>query len=202
VVSNDFGSGASQSTSLKVEAAPMATTHTVQGASNLQMLWVSPGTFTMGSPTNEAGRQADREDEHNMTLTKGFYLGKYEVTQAQYEAVMTGNSNGLSSTPSEYSGNPNRPVEQVSWEDAQVFLARLNAAEQTAGRLPAGWAYVLPTESEWEYACRSGTTTVFAFGDSLSSTQTNFSGYSPYCGVATGPTLSQPSDIGSYSTNP
>jgi hypothetical protein len=135
----------------------MASTHTVQGASNLQMLWVEPGTFTMGSPTSEAGHGSN-ETEHNVTLTKGFYLGKYEVTQAQYEAVMTGNSNSLSATPSEWPNNPNRPVEKVSWDDAQIFLTRLNAAEQTAGRLPAGWSYVLPTESEWEYACRTGTT--------------------------------------------
>ena len=88
VVSNDFGSVASQSTSLQVEAVP----HTVQAASNLQMIWVEPGAFTMGSPTTEAGRGASKEQEHNVTLTKGFYLGKYEVTQAQYEAVMTGNT--------------------------------------------------------------------------------------------------------------
>ena len=65
----------------------------------LDMLWVEPGTFTMGSPTTEAGRQNDREDEHNVTLTKGFYLGKYEVTQAQYEAVMTGVVGDLNATP-------------------------------------------------------------------------------------------------------
>jgi formylglycine-generating enzyme required for sulfatase activity len=71
----------------------------------MDMLWVPAGTFTMGSPTTEAGRQADREDEHNVSLTKGFYLGKYEVTQAQYEAVMT------VTNPSEFNatGNGNRP---------------------------------------------------------------------------------------------
>jgi formylglycine-generating enzyme required for sulfatase activity len=63
------------------------------------MIWVEPGSFTMGSPTTEAGRQTN-ETQHEVTLTKGFYLGKYEVTQAQYEAVMTGNSDGLSATPS------------------------------------------------------------------------------------------------------
>ena len=134
----------------------------------MDMIWCPPGTFTMGSPTTEAGRQADREDEHNVSLTKGFYLGKYEVTQAQYEAVMTGNtetnSTGhvISATPSNWHGNPNRPVEKVSWEDAQVFLTRLN--EQQAGNLPAGWSYVLPTESQWEYACRAGTTTAYSWG--------------------------------------
>ena len=106
----------------------------------MDMIWCPPGTFTMGSPTTEAGRQADREDEHNVSLTQGFYLGKYEVTQAQYEAVMTGNtetnSTGhvISATPSNWHGNPNRPVEKVSWEDAQVFLTRLN--EQQADNLP------------------------------------------------------------------
>jgi formylglycine-generating enzyme required for sulfatase activity len=180
----------------------MATTHTVQGASNLQMLWVEPGTFTMGSPTSEVGRLADREDEHNVTFTKGFYLGKYEVTQAQYEAVMTGNTNSLSATPSNWPNNPNRPVEKVSWNDVQVFLTRLNAAEQAAGRLPAGWSYALPTESEWEYACRAGTTTVFAFGNSLSSTQANFDGTQPYGGGVAGTKYGSTKDVGSYAANP
>ena len=99
----------------------------------LQMLWVEPGTFTMGSPTTETGRQP-MQTEHNVTLTKGFYLGKYEVTQAQYEAVMTGNTDSLSATPSEWPNNPNRPVEKVSWADAQIFLTRLNA--QQSGKHP------------------------------------------------------------------
>ena len=101
--------------------------------------------------------------EHNVTLTKGFYLGKYEVTQAQYEAVMTGNTDGLSATPSNWPNNADRPVEQVSWDDIQKFLTRLNAQE--AGNIPAGWAYVLPTEAQWEYACRAGTTTAYSWGD-------------------------------------
>ena len=71
----------------------------------MEMLWVEPGTFTMGSPTTEAGRQSDREDEHNVTLTQGFYLGKYEVTQAQYEAVMTGVTGDRNATPSNWHGN-------------------------------------------------------------------------------------------------
>jgi formylglycine-generating enzyme required for sulfatase activity len=170
----------------------MATTHTVQGASNLQMVWVEPGTFTMGSPTSEAGREADREDEHNVTLTNGFYLGKYEVTQAQYEAVMTGNSNGLSATPSEWPNNPNRPVEKVSWDDVQIFLTRLNAAEQTAGRLPSGWSYVLPTESEWEYACRAGTTTAYSWGNSIATSNANYDQSG----------ISQTRDVGQYAANP
>ena len=91
-----------------------ASTHNadLNASVQLQMLWVEPGTFTMGSPTTEAGRQPNR-NEHNVTLTQGFYLGKYEVTQAQYQAVMTGNTDSLSATPSEWPNNPNRPVEKV-----------------------------------------------------------------------------------------
>ena len=135
-----------------------ASTHTadLNATVQLQMLWVEPGTFTMGSPATEAGRGTN-ETEHNVTLTKGFYLGKYEVTQAPYEAVMTGNTDSLSATPSQWPNNPNRPVEKVSWDDAQIFLTRLNA--QQSANIPTGWAYVLPTESQWEYACRAGTTT-------------------------------------------
>ena len=118
---------------------------------DLEMIWVEPGTFTMGQ--NDI---SDASPEHNVTLTNGFYLGKYEVTQAQYEAVMSGNTDSLSATPSNFSGTPNRPVEQVSWDDIQKFLIRLNAQE--AGNIPEGWVYVLPTEAQWEYACRAGTT--------------------------------------------
>jgi alpha-tubulin suppressor-like RCC1 family protein len=90
--------------------------HIVPSANNMEMLWVDPGTFTMGSPVTEVGRTT-WETEHNVTLTRGFFLGKYEVTQAEYQAVMTGNTNGLSATPSQYNGNPDRPVEKVSWND-------------------------------------------------------------------------------------
>jgi len=168
----------------------MATTHTVQGASNLEMIWVEPGTFTMGSPSSETGRSSN-ETEHTVTLTKGFYLGKYEVTQAQYEAVMTGNTNSLSATPSQYSGN-DRPVEKVSWDDVQIFLTRLNAVEQSAGRLPTGWSYVLPTESEWEYACRAGTTTAYSWGNSIAASNANYSSSG----------IGQTRDVGQYAANP
>ena len=166
-------------------------THSVALNSSIQldMLWVEPGTFTMGSPTSEAGRGTN-ETQHNVTLTKGFYLGKYEVTQAQYEAVMTGNSDGLSATPSHWPNNPNRPVERVSWDDAQIFLTRLNAQQST--NIPAGWAYVLPTESQWEYACRAGTTTAYSWGDDINGTHANYS--------ANG--ILQIRDVGQFSANP
>jgi formylglycine-generating enzyme required for sulfatase activity len=156
----------------------------------MDMIWCPPGTFTMGSPTSEAGREASKEQEHNVSLTQGFYLGKYEVTQAQYEAVMTGVTGDQNATPSSWHGNPDRPVEKVSWDDVQVFLTRLN--EQQAGNLPAGWSYVLPTESQWEYACRAGTTTAYSWGDSIAGTNANYSssGYS------------QTRDVGQYAANP
>jgi formylglycine-generating enzyme required for sulfatase activity len=174
----------------------MAATYVVEGASNLQMLWVEPGTFTMGSPTSEAGRETN-EAQHNVTLTNGFYLGKYEVTQAQYEAVMTGNTNTLEAlnnpaTPSQFANNPNRPVERVHWNNIQVFLTRLNAAEQAAGRLPAGWQYVLPTESEWEYACRAGATTAYSWGNSIGTSNANYSSSG----------IGQTRDVGQYAANP
>ena len=112
------------------------------------------------------------------------------MTQAQYEAVMTGVTGDRNATPSHFHGYPNRPVEMVSWDDAQVFLTRLN--EQQAGNLPAGWSYVLPTESQWEYACRAGTTTKFSWGDSIAGTNANYSS-SGYWHTR---------DVGLYAANP
>ncbi|NBQ26072.1 MAG: formylglycine-generating enzyme family protein, partial [Verrucomicrobia bacterium] len=146
------------------------------------MIWVEPGTFTMG-------QDGVAPPVHEVTLTKGFYLGKYEVTQAQYEAVMTGNSDGLNPTPSEWPNNPNRPVEKISWDDIQVFLTRLNAQE--AGNIPAGWAYFLPTEAQWEYACRAGTTTAYSWGDSITTSDANYNN-----------SVGQTTDVGQYTANP
>jgi formylglycine-generating enzyme required for sulfatase activity len=112
----------------------------------------------MGSPATEQDRFGNEAPQTVVTLTKGFWMGKYEVTQGEYLAVVGGN-------PSRFTGDPNRPVEQLSWTDATNYCARLTAQERAAGRLPAGWAYRLPTEAEWEYAARAGTTTRFSYGD-------------------------------------
>jgi formylglycine-generating enzyme required for sulfatase activity len=126
---------------------------------DLDMIWVEPGTFTMGSPENELGRESD-EIQHEVTLTKGYWLGKFEVTQAQYEAVMGTN-------PSVFKG-ADLPVECVCWSEATNFCAKLTEIEKAAGRLPEGYEYTLPTEAQWEYACRAGTTTALNNGKNLS----------------------------------
>jgi formylglycine-generating enzyme required for sulfatase activity len=148
---------------------------------SLEMLWVEPGTFTMGSPTSEAGRFTD-ETQHQVTLTNGFWLGKYEVTQAQWQKVM---GNNLS-----YFKGADRPVEMVSWNDVNSFCDKLTELEGEEGRLPAGMTYQLPTEAQWEYACRAGTTTAYAFGDELSR-------YKAFFGQIDG----QTTDVGKYPAN-
>ena len=133
---------------------------------SLEMLWVTPGTFDMGSPTSEAGRNSN-ETQHQVTLTNGFWLGKHEVTQAQWEQVMGSN-------PSNFKG-ANRPVETVSWNDAVEFCEKLTELERAAGRLSAGMTYQLPTEAQWEYACRAGTTTAYSWGNSITASNANYS---------------------------
>jgi formylglycine-generating enzyme required for sulfatase activity len=181
----DNSSGSNSTSSFDPSNPPK--TWTAASASDLEMIWVEPGTFMMGSPTTESGRSTS-ETQHQVTLTQGFYLGKYEVTQAQYAAVMTGNSDGLSATPSYYSNNPNRPVEKVSWNDIQDFLARLNQSEST--NIPTDWTYVLPTGAQWEYACRAGTTTAYSWGDSISSSNANYNR-----------NIGSTQDVGQYSPN-
>ena len=194
VVSNDFGSVSTQATTLQVDSTPPA--HTVASIS-MDMIFCPPGTFMMGSPTNEANRLGD-ETQHQVTLSHGFYLGKYEVTQAQYQTVMNGNSAGLNADPSEFKES-NRPVEKVSWEDAQIFLSQLNSIEQTAGRLPVGWKYVLPTEAQWEYACRAGTTTTYPWGNDINSSLANYNWDGAH---NSGNDFKETRDVGQYVANP
>jgi len=155
---------------------------------NLDMLWCKPGTFMMGSPAGEKHRQKD-ETQHEVTLTQGFYLGKYEVTQEQWKLLMGSNPSyhqrapqkALQLGPRKFLIRKNRsvfngatlPVETVSWEDAMKFCRKLTQLEKAAGRLPKGHAYTLPTEAQWEYACRAGTTTTYSVGDTITPRQAN-----------------------------
>jgi formylglycine-generating enzyme required for sulfatase activity len=125
----------------------------------LELVWIKPGSFVMGSPPEER-RHASEGPQTQVTLSQGFWLGRTEVTQRAYESLMGTN-------PSTFKNiGPDAPVERVSWIDAMAFCAALNQRERAAGRLPEGYAYTLPTEAQWEYACRAGTRTDYT-GDPL-----------------------------------
>jgi formylglycine-generating enzyme len=166
----------------------------ISNAIGMKLAVIPPGKFLMGSPVDEAERDTD-EAQHEIVMTKPFYMGVYEVTQREYERVMGKN-------PSIYNqkngGSQEHPVEQVLWGEAVEFCKKLSdlAEEKQAGRV-----YRLPTEAEWEYACRAGTQTVFHFGNRLSSTQANFNGHFPHGGGDEGPYLQQTAKVGSYQPN-
>ncbi|MCI0747380.1 MAG: SUMF1/EgtB/PvdO family nonheme iron enzyme [Verrucomicrobia subdivision 3 bacterium] len=122
------------------------------------MVFIPPNTFTMGSPNNEVGHQADEGPQTVVTLTRGFWIGKYEVTQREYLAV-TGEN------PSGFPGDLDRPVETVSFFAASNYCVLLTAQDQAAGRISLASHYRLPTEAEWECAARAGSSTRFSYGD-------------------------------------
>lgn len=127
------------------EPIKLGETRSVDGL-GLTLIGITVGRYQRGSATGEA----DEKPVHTVVFSRGYWLGKTEVTQAQWQSIMGSN-------PSYYKG-ADRPVEAVSWEDAMAFCRRLTERERAAGRLPAGFAYTLPTEAQWEYACRAGTT--------------------------------------------
>ena len=128
------------------------------GGGEMEFVWIEPGVFRMGSPSSESGRDSDEGPLHEVELSRGFWLGKYEVTQGQWEAVM-------GSRP--WSGedyvrsNSSRLAVYISWNDVQRFIDKLNDASGSS-------LYRLPSEAEWEYACRAGTQTRWSFGDDVS----------------------------------
>jgi formylglycine-generating enzyme required for sulfatase activity len=174
---------------------PNAQPKTIRSKTGIEMVWIPPGTFTMGS--TDAEIQAAYEDSkraapqyakldwftgekprHQVAILKGFYMGKYEVTQGQWQAVMgTTVQQQMEKAGPTWSlvgeQGDNYPIVFVNWNEAQEFIEKLNAMED-------GYRYRLPTEAEWEYAARAGTTTAFAFGDTLRSDQANFGGNHPY----------------------
>jgi hypothetical protein len=135
-----------------VEGYASKPNYIVKSALDLELIWCPPGSFIMG----------DGVDAQQVILTKGFYLGKYEVTQEQYEKVMGNN-------PGKFKGE-NLPVEQVTWDDALAFCKALTRQES----IPRGWEFTLPTEAQWEYACRAGTTTKYSWGDDLDPKLANY----------------------------
>jgi formylglycine-generating enzyme required for sulfatase activity len=180
---------------------------TVVAIAPANMVWVAGGTFAMGSPSSEAGRDSDEGPQHQVTISKGFYMGKYEVTQKEWVAVMGSN-------PSYFKGD-NLPVEQVSWFDVIDYC---NALSRREGLTPAytisgsgdsrtvTWnksanGYRLPTEAEWEYACRAGTTSPFSTGNNITTSQANYDGNYPYNNNAKGTYRSQTTAVGSFAAN-
>ncbi len=139
------------------------------GQTPLDMVYIPPGSFLMGSPEDELGRYSPEGPQHPVTIAQPFFMGKYPVTQAQWKAVaeLPQVERELNPDPSKFKSD-NRPVEQVTWYDTVEFCRRL----EKATRRP----YRLPTEAEWEYAARAGTTTPFHFGESITTDLANYRG--------------------------
>jgi formylglycine-generating enzyme required for sulfatase activity len=154
--------------------------------------WCPSGKFLMGSPESEEKRHND-ETQHQVTLTRGFWMLETQVTQLMWESVMGSN-------PSIFKGL-NRPVEQVSWDDCQEYIQKLNTHLGGTSSPPAGYRFSLPTEAQWEYACRAGTTSPFHFGSTLNGDQANIDGNNPYGTDTKGKYLKQTTDVGSYPAN-
>jgi formylglycine-generating enzyme required for sulfatase activity/tRNA A-37 threonylcarbamoyl transferase component Bud32 len=150
----------------------------------LEMVEIPAGTFYMGSPENEAGRWDDESPQHQVNVPS-FFIGKYPLTQAQYQAIMGNN-------PAYFKG-ANRPVECVSWDDGVAFCQKLS---QKTGK-----NYKLPSEAQWEYACRAGTTTPFYFGESITPDLVNYHGRYPYADAPKGQYREQTTDVGTFPPN-
>ncbi|WP_296404870.1 formylglycine-generating enzyme family protein [Zoogloea sp.] len=162
----------------------------VQGQSSTvtqRCRWIAPGTFQMGSPEGEVDR-SDNETQHEVTLTRGYWLADTACTQALWQAVMGDN-------PSSFKYDPANPVEQVSWDDVQTFLDRLND-------LVPGLAAGLPSEAQWENACRAGTATPFSFGKNITPAQVNYTGDYPYAGGEKGEYRKRTVPVKSLPPNP
>jgi formylglycine-generating enzyme required for sulfatase activity len=167
----------------------------------MKLALIPPGEFLMGSPDAENGHgvpEDPNEKQHQVRITRPFYLGLYEVTQSQYQSIMGNNPSGFSSIgkmKDKIKGYNTSvfPVEQVSLEEALEFCRRLSEFE--------GRHYRLPTEAEWEYACRAGTNTTFSFGDTCNGSEANCNGDKPYGVKTKGPQLGRPSRVGSFRPN-
>jgi formylglycine-generating enzyme required for sulfatase activity len=166
----------------------------------VKLCWCPPGRFKMGSPASEPDHRPD-EAQVDVTLSRGFWIGKYEVTQAQWKRVA-----------GEYPGERTEtaglgddfPVYWVNFDGAETFCRNLTKSARASGELPDNWAFQLPTEAQWEYACRAGTTTATSFGDTLDRNQANFAGkpYGMEDGPNAGPALHHATKVGSYPPNP
>jgi formylglycine-generating enzyme required for sulfatase activity len=167
----------------------------------MKLVLIPAGKFLMGSPADEAERE-EGEVQHEVTITRPFYMGMYPVTQREYEQLM---GEMLKKKPwwrahftEAKGGGADHPMENINWERMMDFITKLTALPEEKG---AGRVYRLPTEAEWEYACRAGTTTPFYFGSSLTSNEANFNGNFPYGSADKGPYLRKSTKVGSYPPN-
>jgi formylglycine-generating enzyme required for sulfatase activity len=160
----------------------------------IKLRWCPPGRFRMGSPPNEPDRRPD-EAQVDVRLTGGFWMGTYELTQGQWKRIAGALPGGVA--PGE---GDDFPVHSVSYIEADELCRKLTDRAHASGDVPQGWEFCLPTEAQWEYACRAGTTTATAFGNRLSSRQANFSG-KPYNGAEDGPSLNRAVEVGRYRPN-
>ena len=168
----------------------------------MKLVSIPAGEFEMGSAAKDPGILEDELPRHKVCINRAFLMGMYEVTQGEFVAVMQSNPSSFQKTrllPAVESIDESRlPVDGITWHQAVEFCRKLSdtEAEKEAGRV-----YRLPTEAEWEYACRAGTTTIFHFGDALSSTQANFNGAYPFGDAEQGPFLNRTQVVGSYAPN-
>lgn len=157
---------------------------TVTNSIGMELVLIPPGIFRMGSPSSEAQRSGDEGPQRTVMISKPFYMGKHPVTRAEWYKIMDGDTL-----------RADLPIDGVTWDECQEFCRKLSEKE--------GISYSLPTEAQWEYACRAGTQTAFAWGDTLTSQHANFNGNHPY-GVSPEPNawdLGRTSPVGSYIPN-
>jgi formylglycine-generating enzyme required for sulfatase activity len=162
----------------------------------VKLCYCPPGHFRMGSPRTEPERRPD-ETQVDVTLTRGFFMGKYEATQGEWKRVMGKLPGELTAAGGE---GDDLPVYNVNYPEAEAFCRKLTELGRRSGELPEGWEFRLPSEAQWEYACRAGTTTATYVGDKISSKQANFQG-KPYNGAQEGPSLKRNTKVGSYPPN-
>jgi len=169
------------------------TTITLPGRVELKMVAIPEGSFPMGSPADNIGFYYNEGPQHQVTLNS-FLMGKYPITQAQWRAVATlpEIEISLDPDPSAFKGD-NRPVEQVNWHEALEFCYRLSTY--------TGTVYTLPSEAQWEYACRAGTTTAFHFGETISTNQANYNGSYIYANGHKGVWREETTEVGMFPAN-
>jgi len=170
---------------------------------DMQLVRIPAGNFVMGSATTDPGARDDEIPQHAVHISKPFYMGVHEVTQKQYVDIMDSNPSSfqrsglLKDAPADIDANQH-PVDNVTWYAAVEFCRRLSQRPEEA---KAGRVYRLPTEAEWEYACRAGSSTTFHYGDSLSSQQANFNGKHPFGDANSAVFLNRTTAVGSYKPN-